>query len=285
MIHDHVLPRDHISPRGRRFWQGKFLACTLWPTAVQRDFSAHEWANMELQIKKLFVGGLSRSRCSARQLQGRLRTARWRSRTATMRRRCGSGIHGKPRERHPASPARSDVCQRPGMPQNYAKAVVWLRKAAEQGEANGQSVLGVMYAYGIGARWAVLRFYRGVIHGMRIHRNLLSTRGFTQRHYGAKPTSPRASCHIKTVRYARSAQSSSRDFWRHRQKARMLAESGPRSRQTSQLAGRAVLPGCPAERIVGRDADDERRQRGKIGRVHYLSVLDSKQARPWRFSS
>jgi len=38
-----------------------------------------------------------------------------------------------------------------GIPQDYAKAVVWFRKAAEQGIAQAQSNLGVMYGKGEGA--------------------------------------------------------------------------------------------------------------------------------------
>ena len=37
-----------------------------------------------------------------------------------------------------------------GMPQNYAKAVEWYRKAADQGFAKAQANLGVMYAKGEG---------------------------------------------------------------------------------------------------------------------------------------
>jgi len=37
-----------------------------------------------------------------------------------------------------------------GTPQNYTEAVKWYRKAAEQGEANAQSDLGIMYHHGNG---------------------------------------------------------------------------------------------------------------------------------------
>ena len=37
-----------------------------------------------------------------------------------------------------------------GVPQNYAEAVKWYRKAADQGEALAQSTLGFMYAKGQG---------------------------------------------------------------------------------------------------------------------------------------
>ena len=38
-----------------------------------------------------------------------------------------------------------------GMPQNYAKAVEWYTRAADQGFARAQANLGVMYAKGEGA--------------------------------------------------------------------------------------------------------------------------------------
>jgi hypothetical protein len=37
-----------------------------------------------------------------------------------------------------------------GVPQDYGQAVVWLRKAAEQGDAYAQNNLGAMYLNGIG---------------------------------------------------------------------------------------------------------------------------------------
>jgi TPR repeat protein len=37
------------------------------------------------------------------------------------------------------------------VPQDYAQAVAWLRKAAAQGNADAQSGLGVMYTFGRGA--------------------------------------------------------------------------------------------------------------------------------------
>ena len=37
-----------------------------------------------------------------------------------------------------------------GVPQDYEQAVTWHRKAAEQGFANAQYTMGVMYLYGIG---------------------------------------------------------------------------------------------------------------------------------------
>jgi hypothetical protein len=37
-----------------------------------------------------------------------------------------------------------------GVPQDYAAAVSWYRKAADQGDANAQGNLGVMYAKGQG---------------------------------------------------------------------------------------------------------------------------------------
>ena len=37
-----------------------------------------------------------------------------------------------------------------GVPQNYTKAVEWYRKAAEQGHSKAQSSLGVMYILGYG---------------------------------------------------------------------------------------------------------------------------------------
>ena len=43
-----------------------------------------------------------------------------------------------------------DVLRGDGMPQNYAEAAKWYRKAAEQGNADGQRNLGVMCAYGDG---------------------------------------------------------------------------------------------------------------------------------------
>jgi TPR repeat protein len=35
-----------------------------------------------------------------------------------------------------------------GVPQDYAQAIGWFRKAAEQGDANAQYALGFMYANG-----------------------------------------------------------------------------------------------------------------------------------------
>ncbi|MDR2564203.1 MAG: sel1 repeat family protein, partial [Prevotellaceae bacterium] len=35
-----------------------------------------------------------------------------------------------------------------GVKQDYGEAVKWFRKSAEQGEAHGQNILGVMYLYG-----------------------------------------------------------------------------------------------------------------------------------------
>ena len=37
-----------------------------------------------------------------------------------------------------------------GVPQDYAEALEWIRKAAEQGDAGGQFGLGVMHAKGLG---------------------------------------------------------------------------------------------------------------------------------------
>jgi hypothetical protein len=37
-----------------------------------------------------------------------------------------------------------------GVPQDYTQAIFWLRKAAEQGNANAQAALGMMYANGQG---------------------------------------------------------------------------------------------------------------------------------------
>jgi TPR repeat protein len=38
------------------------------------------------------------------------------------------------------------------VPQDYAEAVKWFRKAADQGSANGQHNLGTMYQFGQGVR-------------------------------------------------------------------------------------------------------------------------------------
>ena len=37
-----------------------------------------------------------------------------------------------------------------GVPQDYAQALVWLRKAADQGNAAAQTNLGAMYGLGLG---------------------------------------------------------------------------------------------------------------------------------------
>ena len=37
-----------------------------------------------------------------------------------------------------------------GVPQNYAEAVIWYRKAADQGNGHGEEGLGVMYVVGHG---------------------------------------------------------------------------------------------------------------------------------------
>ena len=37
-----------------------------------------------------------------------------------------------------------------GVPQDYAQAAVWYRKAAEQGDADAQTIVGVMYVNGHG---------------------------------------------------------------------------------------------------------------------------------------
>jgi Sel1 repeat len=49
------------------------------------------------------------------------------------------------------------------VPQNYAEAMKWVRRAAEQGDANGQHILGHMYEDGHGALpdyAAALAWYR-----------------------------------------------------------------------------------------------------------------------------
>jgi len=68
-----------------------------------------------------------------------------------------------------------------GVPRDYAQALVWYRKAADQGSADGQFNLGLMYAQGQGvhrddaeaARWyrmaaeqgyAGVQFYYGQLH-------------------------------------------------------------------------------------------------------------------------
>lgn len=56
-----------------------------------------------------------------------------------------------------------------GVPQDYAEAVRWLRRAAEQGDAAGQCLLGNMYRHGKGvpqddteaARWLRLAAQQG----------------------------------------------------------------------------------------------------------------------------
>jgi hypothetical protein len=51
----------------------------------------------------------------------------------------------------------------PGVPQDYAEAVRWCRKAAEQGHPGAQFQLGVMYEMGLGVTqdWAeAVRWYR-----------------------------------------------------------------------------------------------------------------------------
>ncbi len=50
-----------------------------------------------------------------------------------------------------------------GVPQDYAEAVKWFRKAAEQGNAAAQSDLGFMYAKGWGVPWdhtEAMKWYR-----------------------------------------------------------------------------------------------------------------------------
>ena len=44
-----------------------------------------------------------------------------------------------------------------GVPQDYAEAVKWYRLAADQGDADAQSYLGVMYAKGRASRRTTLR--------------------------------------------------------------------------------------------------------------------------------
>ena len=51
-------------------------------------------------------------------------------------------------DRHPAQQDRVD--NRQGVPQDDARAVLWWRKAAEQGDPMSQSNLGVMYQSGRG---------------------------------------------------------------------------------------------------------------------------------------
>ena len=56
----------------------------------------------------------------------------------------------KAQSREPRSPVqpRPHVRQRPRRPQDYAEAVKWYRKAAEQGIADAQNNLGLMYDNG-----------------------------------------------------------------------------------------------------------------------------------------
>jgi TPR repeat protein len=137
-------------PRGRRCWQGKSLTCTLRPTAVQRDFSAREWANMELQIKKLFVGGLLTVALFGAAIAGPLEDDRMAFENgdyAEALRFCRPLANQGNAILQAQLGAMYAIGQ--GMPQNYAKAVVWLRKAAEQREANGQSALPTPRACGV----------------------------------------------------------------------------------------------------------------------------------------
>ena len=50
-----------------------------------------------------------------------------------------------------------------GWPQDFKQAFVWFRKAAEQGNADAQAYLGMMYAYGQGVAQddaEAVRWYR-----------------------------------------------------------------------------------------------------------------------------
>ena len=46
-----------------------------------------------------------------------------------------------------------------GVPQDYAEAVRWYRKSAEQGDVKGQSALGLMYERGQGVAQDYVRAY------------------------------------------------------------------------------------------------------------------------------
>ena len=50
----------------------------------------------------------------------------------------------------PSTTSASCTINGQGVPQDYAEAVTWYRKAAEQGDADAQYNLGVMYAKGQG---------------------------------------------------------------------------------------------------------------------------------------
>jgi uncharacterized protein len=52
----------------------------------------------------------------------------------------------------PLVPALGSTASAAGVPQDYAQAVGWFHKAAEQGEAEAQSSLGFMYDNGLGVR-------------------------------------------------------------------------------------------------------------------------------------
>ena len=46
-----------------------------------------------------------------------------------------------------------------GVPQDYGEAVKWYRKAADQGNASGQFGLGVMYNFGLGVPQDIIQAY------------------------------------------------------------------------------------------------------------------------------
>ncbi len=66
---------------------------------------------------------------------------------------------------------------------NYAEAVKWYRKAAEQGNVGGQYNLGVMYSEGRGVERndaEALKWYRkAAAQGNQSAQNELKNRGFT----------------------------------------------------------------------------------------------------------
>ena len=89
----------------------------------------------------------SRSRCSVQLRRDRSRTPRLPTNATTMQRRCRSSV--RLADQGDAF-AQYDLgvmyANGQGVPQDYAQAVAWYRKAADQGNAAAQTNLGVMYA-------------------------------------------------------------------------------------------------------------------------------------------
>ena len=68
----------------------------------------------------------------------------------TTRQRCVCGVRLPTRAMPPPSSASATCTSRQGVPQDYAAAASWYRKAADQGHADAQTNLGLMYDTGQG---------------------------------------------------------------------------------------------------------------------------------------